>query len=137
MTGSGHPTAGFVYKLVAIADASGGLRSVAKSATGKVSVGGRKRHGASWMSRATPPRSISWSARSTDTAPPGGDVGRGRPLQRRYVEAGEPVDAPTLTESRVHHLAARSELRPMHRSVAAVGHALDATPAAYRGSTID
>ena len=137
VTGSGHPTAEFVYKLVAIADASGGLRPVAKSAIGKVSVGGRKR---AWRlldesGYAAEEHLVIRS--STAATLPGGDVDRGRSLQRRFVEAGEPVDAPTLTESRVHHLAARSELRPEHRSVAAVGPALDATPAAYHGATID
>lgn len=42
-TGSGHPTAGMVYKLVAIADdEDGSYRSVAKKASGKGSIGGRK-----------------------------------------------------------------------------------------------
>ena len=45
VTGSGSPTAGFVYKLVAIADSDdpdAPLRSVAKTSTGKATVGGRK-----------------------------------------------------------------------------------------------
>ncbi|MFV0462685.1 MAG: nicotinate phosphoribosyltransferase [Nostocoides sp.] len=43
VTGSGHPTAGMVYKLVAVGDAPGGpLRPVAKDSPGKESVGGRK-----------------------------------------------------------------------------------------------
>lgn len=42
-TGSGHPTANMVYKLVAVADEAGGeLRSVAKSSESKASLGGRK-----------------------------------------------------------------------------------------------
>lgn len=42
-TGSGHPTASMVYKLVAVADEPGGpLRPVAKSSASKASVGGRK-----------------------------------------------------------------------------------------------
>lgn len=44
-TGSGHPTAGFVYKLVAIGDSpdpDAPVRPVAKKATGKASTGGRK-----------------------------------------------------------------------------------------------
>lgn len=42
-TGSGHPTAGMVYKLVAVSDAPGGpLRPVAKTSAEKTSVGGRK-----------------------------------------------------------------------------------------------
>lgn len=42
VTGSGHPTAGMVYKLVARQDEDGLFRSVAKASKGKVSVGGRK-----------------------------------------------------------------------------------------------
>jgi nicotinate phosphoribosyltransferase len=42
VTGSGHPTCGFVYKLVARANEDGTMRSVAKKSTSKVSIGGRK-----------------------------------------------------------------------------------------------
>ena len=42
VTGSGHPTAGMVYKLVAREGADGNWKNVAKAATGKASVGGRK-----------------------------------------------------------------------------------------------
>src|SRR5699024_9718106 len=45
VTGSGHPTCGFVYKLVARGDTddpAGPLRPVAKASKDKVSVGGRK-----------------------------------------------------------------------------------------------
>ncbi|WP_291277880.1 nicotinate phosphoribosyltransferase [Galactobacter sp.] len=42
VTGSGHPTAGMVYKLVAREGADGGWKDVAKRAPGKGSVGGRK-----------------------------------------------------------------------------------------------
>ncbi|WP_425499026.1 nicotinate phosphoribosyltransferase [Oerskovia flava] len=42
VTGSGAPTCGMVYKLVARADASGIMQSVAKASTAKTSSGGRK-----------------------------------------------------------------------------------------------
>ena len=42
VTGSGHPTCGFVYKLVARADDSGEMVSVAKRSRDKISIGGRK-----------------------------------------------------------------------------------------------
>lgn len=42
VTGSGHPTAGMVYKLVSIEDDNGNMRSVAKKASGKASLGGKK-----------------------------------------------------------------------------------------------
>ena len=42
VTGSGHPAAGLVYKLVAKRDDSGGWSSVAKKSVAKATVGGRK-----------------------------------------------------------------------------------------------
>ena len=57
VTGSGAPTAGLVYKLVAIEDAAGQLQPVAKRSTDKSSVGGRKwayRIGASEVLRLAP-----------------------------------------------------------------------------------
>lgn len=42
VTGSGHPTASMVYKLVAIEDENGGLRPVEKKSSGKRSHGGFK-----------------------------------------------------------------------------------------------
>ena len=42
VTGSGHPTCGFVYKLVARADDDGTMVDVAKKSQDKVSMGGRK-----------------------------------------------------------------------------------------------
>jgi nicotinate phosphoribosyltransferase len=42
VTGSGHPAAGLVYKLVAKRDDSGGWTSVAKKSVAKETVGGRK-----------------------------------------------------------------------------------------------
>ena len=42
VTGSGAPTAGFVYKLVAIEGDDGALRAVAKTSPGKATHGGRK-----------------------------------------------------------------------------------------------
>ena len=68
MTGSGAPTAGFVYKLVAIAQDDGPdapLVPVAKKSTGKSTVGGRK-----WAYRV--------GEREVLRLRPGGE---GRPLQ--------------------------------------------------------
>ena len=42
VTGSGHPTSGFVYKLVAREGDDGELVSVAKKSQDKISIGGRK-----------------------------------------------------------------------------------------------
>lgn len=45
VTGSGHPTAGMVYKLVAIEGKNGVMRSVAKKASGKRVLGDENGHG--------------------------------------------------------------------------------------------
>ncbi len=42
VTGSGHPAAGLVYKLVARRDDAGAWRSVAKKSAAKATIGGRK-----------------------------------------------------------------------------------------------
>lgn len=87
-TGSGHPTASMVYKLVAVADEPGGsLRPVAKSSESKASLGGRKTayrypDGREFFSRE-------------------GHVPQGATaLQHHVVRGGEIVAQPTLQESR-------------------------------------
>ena len=117
VTGSGHPTAGMVYKLVAIEEDNGTMRSVAKKASGKKSVGGRK-----------------WAWRETDSA---GQAIREiiyvrdnpefikqyvatptmRPLQHIFIEAGETVLEPTLAEIRTAHISALSEMRASDLSI--------------------
>ncbi len=104
VTGSGAPTCGFVYKLVARADQSGQMVSVAKKSKDKISVGGRK---------------FALRQRSTDgvaTAelvgigePPEND-GDDRPLLVDLVRDGERVDHTGLDEARAQHLTARAEL---------------------------
>lgn len=87
-TGSGHPTAGFVYKLVQLGD-----RPVAKTAEGKANTGGTK----------TPYRYPDGrEAFRTDGVIPEGANALHVPL----VRAGEVVHTPTLTEIREY--AARS-----------------------------
>lgn len=73
MTGSGAPTAGLVYKLVAIAesdDPSSAMRPVAKTSSGKTTIGGRK-----WAYRGGGSESLRLA--------PGG---AGRPLQVPLVD---------------------------------------------------
>jgi len=105
VTGSGAPTAAFIYKLVAVADWDGApFRDVAKRSPEKATVGGRKaavrllgEHGmalADHLLRAGPPRS------------------RHRPLQVPLVVAGEINGRVSLDASRAHHRAALAELAP-------------------------
>jgi nicotinate phosphoribosyltransferase len=102
VTGSGHPTCGFVYKLVARAGDDGEMVSVAKRSTDKGSVGGRK-HAA---------RRLDASGVATTevvgTAAP--DDAHHRQLLVPLVSGGEVVGRTTLDEARAHHLRARAEL---------------------------
>ncbi|MCW2706855.1 MAG: nicotinate phosphoribosyltransferase [Frankiales bacterium] len=94
VTGSGHATAEFVYKLVEIDG-----RPVAKASEGKVSHGGRK-HASRELADGLAIREV-LSTKGN---------GPGRPLQVRVVRDGSVVHRPSLEEIRTHHLAARSEL---------------------------
>ena len=74
VTGSGHPTCGFVYKLVAREGAGGAMVSVAKRSADKGSVGGRK-FALRRRDAAASPR-----PRSSASATPPVDDGDDRPL---------------------------------------------------------
>ncbi len=104
VTGSGHPTCGFVYKLVAREGGDGELVSVAKKSLDKVSVGGRKyalrRRGPSGVAEA--------EVVGIGEAPV--DDGDDRPLLVPLVRAGEVVGRATLEEARARHRASVAEL---------------------------
>jgi nicotinate phosphoribosyltransferase len=129
VSGSGAPTANFVYKLVAIEQpGSGGLAPVAKRSPGKGGTGGRK-----WAGRVVGPDGF---ARVEllgvgETAEPDALVDllrpgeRLRPLQVPLVSDGEAVDLPVLAEIRAHHQAALAELRPLALMLVAGQPALD------------
>src|SRR3954453_4196806 len=106
VTGSGHPTCGFVYKLVAREDDTGTMVSVAKKSTDKISIGGRKyalrRRSASGVAE----------AEVIGIGEPPVDDGDDRPLLVPLVRGGEVVGRESLDESRARHLAARAELPP-------------------------
>lgn len=125
VTGMGVPTAGFVYKLVAVGTdgehpgrGAGRQRPVAKRSAGKASYGGRK-----WAWRArleeAPGRSEAGAPEaagtvwadivSTSPEVPEGDV---RPLQVKVMEKGEVLHRPPLAEVRQYHLAQRSSISP-------------------------
>ena len=104
VTGSGHPTCGFVYKLVARADDAGRLRPVAKKSVDKVSIGGRK--------YALRRRDASGTAEAevVGIGTPPVDDGDDRPLLVPLVRDGEVVGREPLDDARTRHLAARAEL---------------------------
>lgn len=90
VTGAGAPTAGFVYKLVAVEDEGGTLRPVAKTSPGKATVGGRK-----WARRD--------GAGDVLRLDPGGTGGR-------VLQA--PLAAEDLAAARVRCAASLAELPP-------------------------
>ena len=104
VTGSGHPTCGFVYKLVAREGDGGELVSVAKKSKDKGSVGGRKyalrRRSAEGVAQA--------ELVGIGEAPQ--DDGDDRPLMVPLVRRGEVVGRESLEAARERHLAARAEL---------------------------
>jgi nicotinate phosphoribosyltransferase len=104
VTGSGHPTCGFVYKLVARADDSGAMVDVAKKSLDKASVGGRK-----YALRRLDAAGTAEAEVIGIGAPPGGDSSD-RPLLVPLVTGGDVVGAESLDRARERHLRSRGEL---------------------------
>ena len=104
VTGSGHPTCGFVYKLVAREDDDGVLVSVAKKSKDKISIGGRK-----YALRRLSPAGVAEAEVVGIGEPPEND-GDDRPLMVPLVEKGIVVGRQSLSEARDRHLRSRAEL---------------------------
>ena len=104
VTGSGHPTCGFVYKLVAREGGDGELVPVAKRSQHKVSVGGRK-----FALRRRSPAGVA-EAEVIGVGEPPTDDGDDRPLLVPLVRGGEVVGRATLQEARARHRASLAEL---------------------------
>ncbi len=104
VTGSGHPTCGFVYKLVARSGADGAMVDVAKKSTDKVSIGGRK------YALRRRSRSGVAEAEVVGIGTPPVDDGDDRALLVPLVRDGEVVGREDLDAARKRHLAARDEL---------------------------
>ena len=104
VTGSGHPTCGFVYKLVAREGADGELVSVAKRSTDKASVGGRKYA----LRRRSPAGTAQAEVIGIGERP--ADDGDDRSLLVPLVAAGEVVGRASLGEARARHRASVAEL---------------------------
>jgi nicotinate phosphoribosyltransferase len=106
VTGSGHPTSGFVYKLVARAesdDPSAPLRPVAKKSIDKLSIGGRKRG-----LRRLEDGVASAEVIAIDGTAEGDHDDRS--LQVSLVEAGQVVGEEPLDAARDRHERSRAEL---------------------------
>lgn len=105
VTGSGHPAAGMVFKLVAVADSAGPgapLRPVAKRQIGKATVAGPK---AVWRTVGRDGHLIAEHVVANTLLPR-----RERSMQTALMVAGEPVFADTVDAARARHTVARSLL---------------------------
>jgi len=111
VTGSGAPTAGLVYKLVAREDSSGELLGVAKKSKDKTSIGGRK-----YAMRRRDPQGIAEAEVIGIGAAPASD-GDDRALLVPLVERGERVFTGTLDDARKRHTTSREELPPTARQM--------------------
>jgi nicotinate phosphoribosyltransferase len=109
VTGSGHPTCEFVYKLVARTesnDLDAPMVAVAKKSVNKISVGGRKYALRRLAEDGTAHAEI------IGLGVPPNDDGNDRPLLVQLVEAGEIVGEEPLETMRQRHLRSRAELPP-------------------------
>jgi nicotinate phosphoribosyltransferase len=104
VTGSGHPTCGFVYKLVAREGTDGRLAPVAKKSHDKISVGGRK-----YALRRRTSDGVA-EAEVVGVGVPPVDDGDDRPLLVPLVRDGEVVGREPLAAARDRHTTARAEL---------------------------
>jgi nicotinate phosphoribosyltransferase len=107
VTGSGHPTCGFVYKLVAraVSDAPDApMISVAKKSTDKISIGGRK-----YALRRLSAAGVAEAEVIGLGAPPPGDHDD-RELLVTLVRDGEVADEEPLEVARERHFRSRAEL---------------------------
>ena len=104
VTGSGHPTCGFVYKLVAREDDHGAMVSVAKRSQDKISIGGRK-----YALRQLDSRGVA-EAELVGIGSPPRDDGDDREILVPLVRAGAVVGRESLETIRDRHAASRAEL---------------------------
>jgi nicotinate phosphoribosyltransferase len=107
VTGSGVPTAQFVYKLVARAasdDPDAPCEPVEKRSVGKGSIGGRK-----WATREVDESGTAVREVVYVGDPPAPRAGH-RSLHVPLVRAGEPADVATVTEARERCARSRAEL---------------------------
>lgn len=111
VTGSGHPTCAFVYKLVAREDSTGRIVPVAKKSREKLSVGGRK-----WAVRRRSGRGIA-RAEVVGAGEPPSELGDDRSLLVPLVRGGEQVCGSSLEDARAQHARSVSELPPSARQL--------------------
>lgn len=129
----GHPSPGFVYKLVAIARADGpdaAMRPVAKRAAGKSNLGGQK-----WAYREHGPDGLAVAEHLVAGDRPPASPPPGEPLQVHVVAGGEVVAPVEVEAARAHHARALRRLAPEQLGVQAGPPAMQArmwSPSAAR-----
>lgn len=104
VTGSGAPTAGLVYKLVARTDDDGVMVGVAKKSKDKASVAGRK-----YALRRRNAKGVAEAEVLGVGEPPAGD-GDDRALLVPLMAGGRTTATSTLEDARERHAASRAEL---------------------------
>ena len=104
VTGSGHPTCGFVYKLVSREGSAGEMVDVAKKSKDKISIGGRK-----YALRRRNDRGVA-EAEVVGIGEPPVDDGDDRSLMVPLVRDGEVVGRESLEAIRERHARSRDEL---------------------------
>lgn len=112
VTGSGHPTASIVYKLVAVADRAGpdaSLRAVGKLSPGKLTIGGRKT-----VNRSRGPDGY-WDAEILSVRPVAMPTESLDP-QVVLISGGEPAHAGDAAKARALCAERRGGLRPEDRN---------------------
>jgi nicotinate phosphoribosyltransferase len=120
VTGSGFPTAEFIYKLVAREDASGEMRPVAKTSQEKATIGARKVAGRVLESGRAVAELLVAAAADDAGLKAVRDAGA-RPLQVPLVVGGEVVPEatgpPALAEAAARHRASLAELPEAARAL--------------------
>jgi nicotinate phosphoribosyltransferase len=120
VTGLGQPTAGFVYKLVAVGEGEAAQHPVAKRSPGKATLGGRKWAWRVMLDRAPErhegPRLLGAGPVLADvvTVEPQPAPAGGRPLQHQVVAGGRIAATPGLDQLRAAHRASSRELEDGH-----------------------
>ncbi len=127
VTGSGNPTCGFVYKLVAHETSAGELISVAKKSRDKISIGGRK-----YALRRRSARGEA-EAELIGVGEQPSDDGDDRILHQHLITDGEVTGRTTWDQARDHHVRVRDELP---RSASQLSRGEPAIPTEYLGDLV-
>jgi len=127
-----HPSPGFVYKLVAIADSddpAAPLRPVAKTSTGKTNLGGQK-----WAYREYDSQGLAVAEHLLVGEEPALEAAPGEALQSQVVATGETVLARSIEEARDYHARTKMRLPPHELSIQAGPPAMVARPWSSRAA---